>query len=107
MENWLEIKKEYKVMIEKSGVKNPEFIKTLLNLARRVNTCRNLLYAGGYSWEYMTYSKPYNEASELLRLLNGNGYFYNKKEAKFWPEWEQFCKANDWPLDGYLGDWIC
>jgi len=105
MANWLDIKREYEVMIEKSGVTNPEFIKTLLNAARRVNTCRNLLYSG-YSWEYICYSKPYNEAGELLDLFNGNGSLYNKREAKFWPEWEQFCKANGWVNDANLGDWL-
>lgn len=105
MANWLEIKKEYEVMIKKSGVKNPEFIKTLLNAARRVNTCRNLLYSG-YSWEKMCYSKPFNEASDLIKLFNGNGFLYNKKEAKFWPQWEQFCDANGWSKDSNLGDWL-
>jgi hypothetical protein len=105
MANWLDIKNEYEVMIKKSGVTNPEFIKTLLNAARRVNTCRNLLYSG-YSWDYMCYSKPYNEACELHELLNGNGYGYNKREAKFWPEWEQFCKANGWVNDSNIGDWL-
>ena len=105
MANWLDIKREYEIMIEKSGVKNPEFIKTLLNVARRVNTCRNMIYAG-YSWEYMCYSKPYNEASEMLELFNGNGSRYNKRESKLWNDWDQFCKANDWVNDANLGDWL-
>jgi hypothetical protein len=106
MANWLDIKNEYEVMIEKSGVTNPEFIKTFMTIARRLNTCRNLLYVGGYSWEYMTYTKPFNEASDLMQLLNGHGYLYNKKEAKFWNEWKQFADANGWVDDGNVGDWL-
>lgn len=106
MANWLDIKNEYEVMIKKSGVTNPEFIKTFMTIVRRLNTCRNLIYVRGYSWEYMCYTKPYNEASELLELFNGNGYLYNKREAKFWAEWEQFCKANGWATDGNIGDWL-
>ena len=102
MANWTDIKSKFEVMIEKSEVKNPEFIKTLLIIARRSNTCRNLLYSG-YSWDYICYTKAFNEASDALELMNGG---YDKNSNKFWSEWKQFCDANDWSYGGSISDWI-
>jgi hypothetical protein len=105
MGHWADVKSEFEDLIKDAKITNPEFIKTLMMIARRVNTCKNML-AVNKSWEYVTSSKQFYEACDGMYLLNGNGYLHNKREAKFWNEWEQFCDANGWSKDGNIGDWL-
>lgn len=104
MANWTQVKAEFDQMITKSGVTNPEFIKIFMLVARRVNTCKNMLYVAGNSWEYVCNSKPYWEAVYALELINGNRY--GESQANLNSDWKQFCNANRWCADCTVGDWL-
>jgi hypothetical protein len=99
---WADVKSEFEDLIKDAKITNPEFIKTLMMIARRVNTCKNMLSVNK-SWDYVTSSKQYYEACDGMYLMNGYGH---DKNAKFYTEWKQFCDANGWSKDGNIGDWL-
>lgn len=80
-----------KKRLELSGIKkDSESYQLILKLEKSINTCWNMLN-NGISFEKLQYSKPFETASECFDLLNNNGIFdYN--EAKYYLDWEKYCK---------------
>jgi hypothetical protein len=99
---WEEIKNEVLDNCKKAGINNKEFIKTILIVERRVETCKNDLYVWGRSWDYVTNSITAYQGRKALDLLNGSYV----GEAKFLELWKTYCKQTNTLWDANFGDWM-
>jgi hypothetical protein len=104
MENlkWEQIKNEVLENCKKAGITNKAFITTLLKVERRVETCKNDLYARGRSWEYVCNSYTYAEARRALNDLNGKSF----GKPKFLQEYKTYCEQAGSCWESNVGDWM-
>lgn len=96
--NWSILKTEVEADIKNASITNKKAIKFILKFERRKNTLRNKL-ENGNSWEAVTMSKPYCEATEILEEEFHEGEFKN--------EWQAYCDQLGTLAHCYMGDHLC
>jgi hypothetical protein len=96
MADWTKvIKPQVEAEISKANLTDKKVIKLILNLERRMNTCRNYLSNGG-TWNGMCELKA-----------NGDAYYLIQDLREFHSEqWFKYLDANNYCRNSELGDFL-
>lgn len=96
MADWTKvIKPQVEAEINKARLTNKHAIKLIMNLERRMNTCRNYLANGG-TWSAMCELKA-----------NGDAYFLLEDLKTFHEaDWFRYLDANGYCRNSHLGDFL-
>ena len=104
--NWSQFKPQVVENLAKAGVTG-QAAKLIMTFERRRNTCLNAInWPRCGSWEAMTESKAYAQASDALDQLNSLGDF-KPENAPYWKEWVAYCDAAGIGPTANLGDHLC
>jgi hypothetical protein len=96
MADWIKvIKPQVEAEISKARLTDKNAIKLIMNLERRMNTCRNYLANGG-TWYGMCESKANSDAYFILEDL----------KSIYVSEWYKYLDANGYCRNAELGDFL-
>jgi hypothetical protein len=96
MADWMKvIKPQVEAEIKKAKLTDKIAIKLVMNLERRLNTCRNYLNNGG-TWESMCELKANGDAYYILEDLKTIHFL----------EWHKYLDANGYCRNAELGDFL-
>jgi hypothetical protein len=96
MADWIKvIKPQVEAEISKARLTDKVTIKLILNLERRMNTCRNYLANGG-TWSGMCELKANGDAYYMLEDL----------KSIHTSEWFKYLDANNYCRNAHVGDFL-
>lgn len=105
--NWNHLKPQVEAHLQEAGLTGTPAAKLIITFERRRNTCLNMInWPRCGSWEAMTESKAYMQASDALDQLNSLGDF-EPEEAPYWKQWVAYCDAAGIGPTANLGDHLC